>query len=896
MLTTTQFQQWCRGLDLSKDACEVIARVRSSPPARRVGGRAHNVSGAYASRKMRCTIQFESHTVELWAIYAMEYAQEVLEYYDQPMVLELRYKSAKGKPVRVEHTPDFLVLRKDGACFEEWKPEERLAELAEKQPQRYQCDSQGNWRCPPGEATAALLGLSYRVRSSSELPPIYIRNLIFLEDYFFEHVVETELEERILSQVHAQPGISLDALVSDEAHLPVDAVHTLIARNQLYVDLAAAPLIVPNLVFLYPDQPTSDAYALLRRLPPRELPSVPGHAQASVRLKPHTTILWDGRLFQVVNVGQTNVYLRSEEGPLTELSLDVFQQFVATSTISIPQPPVKDELSRLPLEAQRLLREASPDHLAIATRRARLLEAYRKRQRDQYEGVPTRTLREWAARFEIAQATYQWGYLGLLPQTAKRGNRKLRSDPASRELLDTFIETYFEQPEQPPARTVYWAYHHACLERGLPILSERTFYRRVNSRRGMVQTARRKGRRAAYQDSPWYPVLQRSTPRHGDRPWEIVHLDHTPLDVELVTETGRLLGTPTVTFAVDAYSRRILALFLSFDRASYRSCMMVLRACVQRHERFPQHIVVDRGPEFQSVYFEHLLAYCGCHKKERPASSPRFGSVIERLFGTTNTQFVHTLRGNTQARTPGRQMTREIDPKRRAVWPLPYLYERLTEWAYDIYDQQFHETLGQSPRDAYLTGLELFGERAHRRVFYNEAFLMETRPDIPRKTSLVVQGRGVKVHYLYYWNDAFRHPEVVRTRVPVRYDPFDVGTVYAYTRGEWVPCISQFYSAFHGHSEKELMLAAETLREQARLNHKQASLTPLRLANFLAEVHEHERVLLQRLRDLEVKAVRETLSGKTAGRPADMDPRLDSSLDEGVMIDLETIPVFEEYR
>ena len=239
-------------------------------------------------------------------------------------------------------------------------------------------------------------------------------------------------------------------------------------------------------------------------------------------------------------------------------------------------------------------------------------------------------------------------------------------------------------------------------------------------------------------------------------------------------------------------------------------------------------------------------------------------------------------------------MTREIDPKRRAVWPLPDLYERLTEWAYDIYDQQFHETLGQSPRDAYLTGLELFGERAHRRVLYNEDFLMETRPDIPRKTALVVAGRGIKVHYLYYWNDVFRHPEVVRTRVAVRYDPFDVGTVYAYARGTWVPCISQFYSAFHGHSEKELMLAAQTLREIARQNHKQASLTPLKLANFLAEVHRDEHVFLQRLRDLEAQAVREqiaSVAGEKQALSSDM-----SFQDEVTPVDLSTVPVFEEYR
>src|SRR5215472_491707 len=86
------------------------------------------------------------------------------------------------------------------------------------------------------------------------------------------------------------------------------------------------------------------------------------------------------------------------------------------------------------------------------------------------------------------------------------------------------------------------------------------------------------------------------TPRHGDRPWEIVHLDHTELDIELVSSLGTPLGRPYATFATDAYSRRLLACYLSFDPPSYRSCMMVLRACVRRHQRFPQMVVVDGGP------------------------------------------------------------------------------------------------------------------------------------------------------------------------------------------------------------------------------------------------------------------------------------------------------------
>src|SRR5207249_8936577 len=92
------------------------------------------------------------------------------------------YQGPSGRPTKALHTPDFLVLRKDGASFEEWKPEEKLLELMVTHPGRYQRDDSGTWRCPPGEAAAAHVGLSYRVRSSAELHPGYIRNLIFLDD------------------------------------------------------------------------------------------------------------------------------------------------------------------------------------------------------------------------------------------------------------------------------------------------------------------------------------------------------------------------------------------------------------------------------------------------------------------------------------------------------------------------------------------------------------------------------------------------------------------------------------------------------------------------------------------------------------------------------------------
>src|SRR6516162_217867 len=129
MLSQNELTALYQRLNLSRPARILIDQIRSSDPARRVGGRRSNVSGLYPSRKMGVTIQFESHRIELAGIYEMEHDPLTLEFYDQPLPMMLQYNSAKGKRLVVRHTPDFFILRQDSAGWEEWKTEEDLNRL-----------------------------------------------------------------------------------------------------------------------------------------------------------------------------------------------------------------------------------------------------------------------------------------------------------------------------------------------------------------------------------------------------------------------------------------------------------------------------------------------------------------------------------------------------------------------------------------------------------------------------------------------------------------------------------------------------------------------------------------------------------------------------------------------
>ncbi|MBS9389865.1 MAG: DDE-type integrase/transposase/recombinase [Dolichospermum sp. WA123] len=339
------------------------------------------------------------------------------------------------------------------------------------------------------------------------------------------------------------------------------------------------------------------------------------------------------------------------------------------------------------------------------------------------EIVPARTIRHWKAKYLTALQKYGCGYIGLLSHRNAKGNRQRKLPEDTLAIMEKFILEDYETLKQKRMWEVYGALVLACEQSGVITPSYKAFTKEVKNRTGYEQTKKRQGRRAAYQQESFYWELTQTTPRHGDRPFEIGHIDHTQLDVELVcSRTGRNLGRPWATFLVDAYSRRLLAVYLTFDSPSYRSCLMVLRICVKRHGRLPQIVVVDNGTEFHGVYFETLLATFECTKKQRPPAKARFGSVCERLFGTSNTQFVYNLLGNTQITRNVRQVTKSVNPKNQAVWTLGLLYEYLCAWAYEVYDTDEHPAFFQSPRDAFAAGMTIGGSRIHRMIPYDENF------------------------------------------------------------------------------------------------------------------------------------------------------------------------------
>ncbi|HLG69870.1 MAG TPA: DDE-type integrase/transposase/recombinase [Chloroflexota bacterium] len=806
-------------------------------------------------------IQAESQ-LELSAIYLKEHDAAVMEYYDQPPVLKLTYEGPRHQ--RVLYTPDFFVIEQDGMGWEEWRPEERLLKLAAKYPHRYVRDEHGAWHFVPGERFAEPLDLFFRLRSSAEVNPTLVRNLVMLQDYLREtDRLMTEDASRLLCRiVKDQPGITLSDVLADTS---ADDVFGLIASGTLYVDLQAVALAEPDRVRLFPDELTAEAYQRLSVCAPD------AERPRAVPLDVGTAITWDGRPWRIANVGRTCIALAAEQAEVVDVRLATFEQLVASGAIQ-GVPPLADSHP----EVYEVLAHASARELQRANDIFDLIHSGQPAAK-----IPRRTLRHWKQRIRAAEVEYGRGYLGLLRKPNK-GNPQPKLPNASLALMDQVIEQHYETLVQRRRRAAYGELARLCEREGVLCPSYLTFCKRAKNADRYLQTLKRRGPRAAYQAGEFVAYLDRNVARHGDRPFELAHIDHTEADIEVRhSRTGKALGRPWLTLILDAFSRRILGFHLTFDPPSYRSCMAVIRECVRRHNRLPDTIVVDGGIEFAGVYFETLLALYGVTKKTRPAAKARFGSVIERLFGTTNTQFFYNLTGNTQITKNVRQVTKEISPKALAVWTLPGLHLRLSEWAYEVYDETEHPALGQTPRDAYDQAIARTGYRGQRLIPYDDSFLFATMPSTRKGTAKVIANRGVQVNGLYYWTRAFSDPMLVGQQVPVRYEPFDVCVAFAHVRGRWERCFSQYASVFRGRSERELQLASAELRKQRQLHAQGFSVTAKRLAEFLQSAAVDEQIMTQRLRDGERSSMnasgsstapfRETASSGAEEMPPDQD-------------------------
>ena len=581
-----------------------------------------------------------------------------------------------------------------------------------------------------------------------------------------------------------------------------DDLYKAIADQEIAFDLYTEDLGETNRALVYRDQTAMEFFKHLVGTS-----SGDSVEELAVSIEVGATVDYDGNTYTITMVGKEKVLLEGPSGH-SEIPLNLIERFHLDGKLTIrgKQKQGMDLAVRMPA--------LSPKEIAEAARRYELLE--RAEVDPDSMPVSRRTLQRWRKKIREAGEYLMDQKVALATKYGNCGLGIQRIPTQLVDLIGKVVRERFNTPDNISKAAAFRFFEFECASIGLKPCTIKTFTKWMQS---FISNVARIGKKAAYQCQPitWY--LNREDRIHGSRPWQYVHVDHTPLEIFLRGPRSRKkLGKPWLTIAIDAESRAILGFVISFEKPSNRTCMMLLRDMVRRHHRLPETLVLDNGKEFHSKYLRGFCWLYGITIANRPVGQPRSGLVVERIFGTTHTQLIRLLRGNSQLLKDPRAMSQSVSPEGRETWTLFGLHYVLEHYFDNIYGKKPHPAHRDqdytAPIEHYNFRMLETGMRNHRLVRYDAQFLIETCPEPDGSPTRQVDNlNGIKVNCFHYQNSVFHSPKMDKRTVQVRVDPWDFRFVYALVDNEWYRCVSKEAMRLRAYTEVERRYANARVRE-----------------------------------------------------------------------------------
>jgi putative transposase len=203
---------------------------------------------------------------------------------------------------------------------------------------------------------------------------------------------------------------------------------------------------------------------------------------------------------------------------------------------------------------------------------------------------------------------------------------------------------------------------------------------------------------------------------------ERVEIDHTPLDLFVICSRTHLpMGRPTLTVAIDKYSRMVLGVHIGFDGPSIEAVFACLRHAIlpksELKTEYPDienpwpcygtitELVCDNGLEFHALELERVAFETGMTLTFCPKRAPYYKGAVERVLKTINYKLAHGIPGTSFARWFHRE---DYDSQAQAVIPFDVLRSILFRWLVDIYAQSIHRGIGTTPYAKWIEGTQSF--------------------------------------------------------------------------------------------------------------------------------------------------------------------------------------------
>ena len=813
---------------------ELVLEAFSNEPARLATARKKNVAGAFPSEKVGCAIQWEARSTERYFVYRCEYSGDVFLFLCQPIVFEVEYRDARGRPRTRRCTPAYFVLRADGVYLVECKTEKELQRERKRDHPRFLQESDGTWRYPALEKALEGTGIHVEVFSSRDASPQWLRNVTWFRDFVGAPRPHPELLDPVLDAVRQAGSLRLRDLIASPG-ATMEAIWWAVANREIWGDWRHSLLFEPHFAWLHATKAEFIKHQHINSVEPSE----PDPA-VLISFERGEIVHWNQAAWKVLHREHDTVQLQAQDGSDEIVRLRVCDAELFIRDGSLCAGPSDAPAVRRAKNAQRIVNAASDKDIALAEKRMEAI-AYFQRNRRPLPGVARSTVDRYLRWAREGEADYGNPFIGLIRRRGRQfGTRDFSPEVIA--LLHEHVDGYCEDENAGTQEVAFGVFLADCKERGIRFVPSREAFRREIKKRPLERTLKaRTGDRSGYSVERPVPGDAITTPPHGDRVFEVGAMDHWTVPIPIIcSRTGVVLGTAVLTLLVDAYSTMPLGYYLGFDAPSRARLHAAISDCVRRWNRVPDGDVFDQANEAHSLDYRKLCLRLGVERIERPSSDPRVGARIERPFNSLKTRVIAKLSGNSiSTEKLGRALSPSHQPSNRAQVTLFELRDIVEEALFDIYPDLNHQDLGCTPQAFFERSRKHSGDRAARYIAYDDTLcrLLALTPKHPTPT--IDPGKGIKVQYVRYNHEAFDDCDPTRRKVPVKVDPYDPSYVWVRFEGQWLQCpIAEGREYLVGRTRQEIQILCRELVIRRTLSRGKRDDNALLLGEFHRKIQK----------------------------------------------------------
>ena len=578
---------------------------------------------------------------------------------------------------------------------------------------------------------------------------------------------------------------------------------------------------------------------------------------------------------------------------------------------SIKNPDIKLEtlISELSTEENKkdiLLDNITDEEWAIAEKRYEIIKDLLFVSRTKQEvmdlakehNIAYTTVYRWISQYEENEQKSS-----LVPNTKNRGKKGSRLDPNVELIIVNTIEEFYLNKQRYSLNKIFRKIKQQCIAQQVEFPHENTIRNRIKKIDPKLALKRRHSSRRANRE---FGNFEGEFP-DGLCPMDVIQIDHTPLDIILVDEKYRRpIGRPTLTLAIDVYSRMIAGFYLSLHSTGYFSVNQCLyNTFLPKYEflkeqnldgewniyGIPRIIHVDNGAELVGLDMERVCSELNITLVKRPVGEPQFGSHVERFFSTLKSE-VHNLPGTTKSNIKDRDGYNSV---KNASFSLKELTRWLTQYFINAYHNNIHLGMNNTPSKQYEIGI--FGDDENIGVGQLPDIL-ENKENI-RITLLpaiyrTIQRDGITLDGLNYYGDVLRHwinrkdEKGNKLKFKIKRDPLNIRMIYFFD-----PELEEYFEIYYKKIEApemtlwDLNSAKRYLKEKNIVNYNENDI--FEAYDILEQIEDDaisntRKAKLRKTKSIKMKDIKE--SQKSENKPIQNDDSMDDLFSDIKLFDI----------